>query len=163
MCALDIILTLCLALAAVRGAVKGLTVQVIALVSLVVGVWAAFRFSGLVCSLVQPYLQANGKVLHVIVFVLMIILIAAGFRLIGKVIKASIRFITLDWLDKLLGAVFSVVKVGLVIGILLLLFSAVNTEYNFVSSESLAKSGLYEPMKNMTCSIFPYFKELLHG
>ncbi len=163
MCALDIILTLCLALAAVRGAVKGLTEQVVALVSLVVGAWAAFRFSGLVCTLVQPRLHIDEKMLHIIVFILMIILIAVAFRLLGKVIKASIKFITLGWLDKLLGAAFSVVKTGLVIGILLILFSSVNAEYGFVSSDSLAKSRMYEPVKNMTCGIFPYFKELLHS
>lgn len=162
MCALDIILVACLALAAVQGVMKGFTEQIIALVSIFVGAWAAFRFSGPVCTWAQPYLQISGRILRVAVFILMVILIAVALRLVGKVIKASIKFIMLGWLDRLLGAVFAVAKAGLVIGILIILFNSVNTEYKFVDSATLEKSRLYGPMKTMAYDIFPYFKDLLN-
>ena len=105
MCTLDIILSICLAASVIQGLVKGFTDQIIELVSIILGTWAAFKFSDLVCGWAGPYLHMSGQVLHVIVFILMIIAVIVVMHLLGKVIKASIKFVMLGWLDRLLGAV----------------------------------------------------------
>lgn len=46
---LDIILIICLSAALIEGLVRGFTEQIIALVSIIAGTWAAFKFSQLVC------------------------------------------------------------------------------------------------------------------
>lgn len=161
MCILDIILTLCLVVALVQGLIKGFTEQVIALVSIIVGSWAAFRFSNIICATIQPYLHASDRILHVMVFVLMVAVVIIIFHLIGKIIKASIHFAMLGWLDRLLGAIFSTLKVCLVIGIIIILFNTINTSFQLVSQDILGKSILYTPLKNIAYDIFPYFKQLL--
>ena len=95
MCTLDIILSICLAASVIQGLVKGFTDQIIALVSIILGTWAAFKFSDLVCGWAGPYLHMSGQVLHVIVFILMIIAVIVVMHLLGKVIKASIKFVML--------------------------------------------------------------------
>ena len=75
MCVLDIILSLCLIIALVQGLLKGFTEQIIALVSIIAGTWIAFKFSKLVCNLIQPYLNASEKFLYVLVFILMVALV----------------------------------------------------------------------------------------
>ena len=84
MCTLDIILTICLSAALIQGLFKGFTEQVIALVAIIAGTWAAYKFTGLVCSMVQPHLNMSDRILHVIVFILMIVAVILVLHLIGK-------------------------------------------------------------------------------
>lgn len=158
---LDIILIICLSAALIEGLVRGFTEQIIALVSIIAGTWAAFKFSQLVCSMLQPYLQISEKVLYVIVFVLIIVVVILLLRLLGKVIKASIKFVMLGWLDRLLGALFALIKVSLIIGIVIILFNTINSSYHIVSESVMENSVIYVPMKRFAYGVFPYFKELL--
>lgn len=158
---LDIILIICLSAALIEGLVRGFTEQIIALVSIIAGTWAAFKFSQLVCSMLQPYLQISEKVLYVIVFVLMIVVVILLLRLFGKVIKASIKFVMLGWLDRLLGALFALIKVSLIIGIVIILFNTINSSFHIVSESVMENSVIYAPMKRFAYGVFPYFKELL--
>lgn len=161
MCTLDIILSICLAASVIQGLVKGFTDQIIALVSIILGTWAAFKFSDLVCRWAGPYLHMSGQVLHVTVFILMIIAVIVVMHLLGKVIKASIKFVMLGWLDRLLGAVFALLKATLIIGILIILFNTLNTSFHIVDEAVMDKSVLYSPIKRIAYGVFPYFKELL--
>lgn len=161
MCVLDIILSLCLIIALVQGLLKGFTEQIIALVSIIAGTWIAFKFSKLVCSLIQPYLNASEKFLYVLVFILMVALVICLFHLLGKIIKASIKFVMLGWLDRLLGAIFSTIKAALIIGIVIILFSTINSTFHVVEQKYLDESVLYTPLKNIAYDIFPYLKQLL--
>lgn len=161
MCVLDIILSLCLIIALVQGLLKGFTEQIIALVSIIAGTWIAFKFSKLVCNLILPYLNASEKFLYVLVFILMVALVICLFHLLGKIIKASIKFVMLGWLDRLLGAIFSTIKAALIIGIVIILFSTLNSTFHVVEQKYLDESVLYTPLKNIAYDIFPYLKQLL--
>lgn len=161
MSVLDIILCICMALSVVQGVIRGFTEQVVALVAIILGTWVAFRFSKLICSLLLPYLHISEQVLYVLVFILMIILVIIVIHLLGKIIKASIRFIMLGWLDRLLGAVFSLFKAVLIIGILIILFNTLNVTFRIVPEEYLSDSAVYPVLKRIAYGVFPYFKELL--
>lgn len=161
MCTLDIILAICLSAALIQGIIKGFTEQVIALVAIIAGTWTAYKFTDLVCSMLQPYLNMSDRILHVIVFILMIVAVILVLHLLGKVIKASIDFVMLGWLDKLLGAVFAVLKASLVLGILIILFNTLNSAFNIVPESATDGSVLYATLKRIAYTVFPYFKELL--
>lgn len=161
MCTLDIILTICLSAALIQGIIKGFTEQVIALVAIIAGTWTAYKFTGLVCSMVQPYLNMSDRILHVIVFILMIVAVILVLHLLGKIIKASIDFVMLGWLDKLLGGIFAVLKAALILGILIILFNTLNSAFNIVPKSAIDDSVLYRTLKRVAYTVFPYFKELL--
>ena len=153
MCTLDIILAICLSAALIQGIIKGFTEQVIALVAIIAGTWTAYKFTGLVCSMLQPYLNMSDRILHVIVFILMIVAVILVLHLLGKVIKASIDFVMLGWLDKLLGAVFAVLKASLVLGILIILFNTLNSAFNIVPESASSCSVLARVSRMRTNSV----------
>ena len=161
MCTLDIILSICLVGAAIQGIVKGFTAQIVALVSIIAGTWVAFKFSGLLCSLAGPWLHISGQILHVIMFILIAAAVIFALHLLGKIIRASIKLVMLGWLDRLLGAVFALLKATLIIGILIMLFNTLNTSFHIVDGQVLDRSVLYTPIKRIAYGVFPYFKELL--
>lgn len=159
---LDIILLVCLVPAAIEGFRKGLVSQVVSLLSIFLGAWLSFRFSGLVSTWIMPYLaDASPALVQVIAFILIMLVAAAVLYLIGKAIKSLLKVVLLGGVDKLLGTVLALVKAGLVIGLLIILFNTVNTKFGLVKPEVLESSVLYGPIKDIAYAVFPYFKELL--
>ena len=79
----------------------------------------------------------------------------------GKAIEKLLKLVMLGWLDKLLGLVLSLLKGGLLIGLLIVLFNTLNTKFGFVPQETLDSSVLYPPFKEITYTIFPALKDLL--
>ena len=150
-----------LATSAVFGFFKGFTKQLIAIRAIVAGAWAAFMFTELVCNWLQPYLHTSGRILYAIVFILMLIAVACLINLLGKVIHASINFVMLGWLDKLLGAIFSILKATLAIGLIIILLSTLNSSLGIVDEGILNNSAVYVAIRKIGYIIFPYLKELL--
>ena len=159
---LDIILLVCLVPAAIEGFRKGLVSQVVSLLSLFLGAWLSFRLAGLVSDWITPYLaDASPAMVQVIAFILVMVVVAALLYLVGKGIKALLKVVLLGGVDKLLGAVLGLLKTGLVIGLIIILFNTVNTKLELVKPEVLDGSVLYGPCKDIAYAVFPYFKELL--
>lgn len=158
---LDIIIIICFMPFLIQGLTKGFVVQVMSVVSVFVGVWLSFRFSNALCEWIQPYLEVSDKVLHVISFTMIMVAAILGFYLLGRLIHGLVKIVMLGWLDRLLGLALSVVLGTMVIGVVIMLFNTLNTTYGFVEEETLAESVLYNPVKDIAYTVFPYFKELL--
>ena len=79
---LDIILALMLAASLLQGLFKGFTEQVIAIVAIIAGTWAALKFTDLVCNFLQPYLGAPASFLKILVFIMMLVLVILLFKLL---------------------------------------------------------------------------------
>ena len=159
--ALDIIILLCFIPAIITGLKKGLVTQIFEIVSVIAGAWLSYRFSGLLCKYLAPYIETSEPILHIIAFVIIMIIAVLFFRLIGKGVETIVKLVLLGWLNKLLGVVFAILKVGLILGLVIIVFNTINAQVGLVKDEVLSSSVLYEPLKNAAYSVFPYFKELL--
>ena len=159
--ALDIIILLCFIPAIITGLKKGLVTQIFEIVSVIAGAWLSYRFSGLLCKYLAPYIETSEPILHIIAFVIIMIVAVLFFRLIGKGVETIVKLVLLGWLNKLLGVVFAILKVGLILGLVIIVFNTINAQVGLVKDEVLSSSVLYEPLKNAAYSVFPYFKELL--
>ena len=158
---LDAIILICFIPALVQGIRKGFIAQVIAIVSIVAGIWLSFKFANLIASWLGNYIQASGNVLHIVAFALILILVILGLAAIGKLIEATIKIVMLGWLNKLLGVVFALLKVVLVIGLFILLVDSVTTALEIDCSKTISESLFYTPIKDFADVFFPYMKELI--
>lgn len=157
---LDIVLLVCLIPAVIQGLRKGFIAQVVAIISLVLGGWLAYRFSSAVTEWLGQWISASGPALNIIAFILIFAIVVTLLFLLGKILEASIKIILLGWLNKLLGLVFSLFKYVLVIGLLIILFDSINGKFGLVSDEFLDSSFLYSGIKSISWSVFPYLKSL---
>lgn len=158
---LDLILLICLVPAAIQGFSKGFITQLIGFVAVLVGAWVSYHFSGLVSDLLKTWFEVSPAVLQIISFILLFIVVVFVLNLIGKALKAILKFAMLGWADKLLGVVLSLLVTCLVLGLLIILFNTINTKFELVSEEVLSQSILYGPLRDIAYTVFPYFKELL--
>ena len=157
----DIILLICFIPAVVQGFRKGFISQVIAIVSIILGAWLSFRFASAVSEWLAQYIQGSEQILKLIAFALILIAVIAGLALLGKLIEGTFKLVMLGWLNRLLGVLFSLLKAGLIVGLIIMAFCSLNNTFGFVSEETLNGSVLFLPLKDLAYTVFPYLKELL--
>lgn len=158
---LDIILLVCFIPAIISGLRKGFIAQVVAIISIVLGVWLSVKFATLVGNWISQWIEASPQLINIISFAIIFIAVAVLLFTIGKLIEATIKIIMLGWLNKLLGVLFSMLKCILIIGFLIIVFEAINDTFGLVPESYLSDSLLYAPFRDIADSVFPLFKELL--
>ena len=121
---LDIILLICFVPAVIQGFQKGFISQVIAIISIIAGVWLSVQFASEVTVWLAQYIQGSEQVLKVVSFALIFIAVIAGLALLGRLVEGTVKLIMLGWLNRLLGIVFSLVKAALIVGLVIMAFSA---------------------------------------
>ena len=157
----DIIILICFLPAIISGIMKGFIEQAVALVSLILGAWLAFKFSTVVSGWLQPYFEVSETVLNVISFAVIMVAVVLVLFVISKILTGVTKLVMLGWLDRLLGLVFALLKAGLLIGIGIILFDTLNVKFEFVEEKVLDESVLYAPIRDIAYTVFPYLKELL--
>ena len=161
MATLDIILLVCFIPGIIRGLSKGFLEQALALVGIVLSVWAAFHFSSLVCTWLKPYLEVSETVLNVIAFALILVAISLAVLLVARLLTKVVELAMLGWLNKVLGLAFAVAVNALVIGIFIILFDTLNVKFGFVKPAVLDQSVVYTTLRDLCYLVFPYLKQLL--
>ena len=158
MATLDIILLCCFIPGIIRGISKGFLEQALALGGIVLSVWAAFRFSTLVCAWLKPYVELSETTLNVISFALILVVVSLLVYLVAKLLTKVAEIAMLGWLNKTLGLVFALAVNALVIGVFIILFDTINTKFGFVKPEVLDASIVYTSLRDLSYIVFPYLK-----
>ena len=158
MATLDIILLCCFIPGIIRGISKGFLEQALALVGIVLSVWAAFRFSSLVCAWLKPYVELSETTLNVVSFALILVAVSLLVFLVAKLLTKVAELAMLGWLDKTLGLVFALAVNALVIGVFIVLFDTINTKFSLVKPEVLDGSIVYTTLRDLSYLVFPYLK-----
>ena len=158
---LDIIILLCLVPAIVLGIKKGFISQVVSIISLIVGVWASARFANIVGEWLAQYINTSEQALKVIAFAIILLLVMLGLFLAGKLMEGFVKLITLGWLNKLLGVIFSLGKCLLIMGLVIMFFNYLNDMFHIVKPGFGDDAVLYPIVKDLSYKVFPYIKSLL--
>lgn len=157
---IDIILLLCFLAAAINGLRKGFISQIIAIISLIFGIWMSFKFSTALGAWMRHWIETSAWLLSIISFVVIFIAVIIGLSILGKILEKSIKLVMLGWLNKLLGVLFSLIYCALITGFIILVFDAINTRFGIVSAEVLSRSAFYGMLDDIANSVFPYLKGL---
>ena len=158
MATLDIILLICFLPGIIRGLSKGFLEQALALAGIVLSVWAAFRFSGLVATWLKPYVDFSETTVNVIAFALILVAMSLVVLLVAKLLTKVVEMAMMGWLDKTLGLVFALAVNALVIGVFIVLFDTINVKFNLVKPEVLDGSVVYTTLRDLCYLVFPYLK-----
>lgn len=158
---LDVILLICFIPALIQGLKKGFIAQVISIASIIIGIWASSRFADVVGEWLAKYITVSDQIMKVVSFALILIAVFLALAAVGKLLEGMFKMVTLGWLNRLLGLVFSLVKTSLILGLLIMVFTSLNETFNLVSEATLNESVLYNPFKEAAFKIFPYIKDML--
>ena len=84
----------------------------------------------------------------------------AIFHLLAKFFTSIASFAYLGWLNKLGGAVFSMLKTILMLGVLISLLQKINGNGMLVKQATLDQSLLYQPVLNLAHLLFPALEDV---
>ncbi len=147
--------------ALVTGIRKGLVEQLVSLVSIFVGVWAAFKFSVVIGEWLNGFIHADQKIVNIAAFAITVIITIFLLAAVGKIITKTLSLASLGWLNRLLGFVFALLKAAIVIGLLIFILDPVITKYGIIKAEVLNSSVVYTSLHDLSLKVFPYLKELI--
>ena len=152
---IDIVLGALLLFGLIRGAMKGLFVEVASLVALILGVYGAIHFSSFAAEFLESKVDWNEKTINIVAFAITFVIIVLAISLAGKALTKLADFAALGIINKLAGGVFGALKIGLILSVLLIVFNKLNNTLPFMEQEDLEESILYEPVKSLAPMIFP--------
>jgi membrane protein required for colicin V production len=153
---IDLVFAILLLWAAYRGLTKGFIVQLATLAALLLGILGAVMFSDFTSELIIKKFDVSGQYLPIISFAVTFIAIVIAVHILAKALNKLIDAIALGIVNRLLGVLFSVLKVAFIVSIILVLVNKADSKYKFIPDETKENSLLYNPLSNFAPMIFPY-------
>lgn len=151
----DLIFALLLGWAIFIGVQKGFIIQVATLLALVLGVYLAFKFSFLMAKWITG-LGVGAKVVSIISFSLTFIVVVMLTYLLGQLLHRFVHLALLGWVNRILGAIFAVLKTALILSVVLYVVNIIDGDLHFMPRKQVEKSKLYKPLSSIVPSLMPY-------
>jgi len=151
---LDIILGILLLIGLWKGLKNGLFVELASIVALIAGIYGAIHFSYITGDYLSQKTDWNEKYLNLAAFAITFIIIVFGVHLAGKLLTKIASFAMLGIVNRIAGAAFGVLKVGVILGALLVFVDRVNNSVGFINEETKNDSVLYAPVKDLGEFVF---------
>lgn len=150
---IDIILTIILVWALINGLRKGLISQACTVVGLLLGVWLAFKFNGSLSEWIG--VQIEGVAAYALLFAAGVLLAWLCSLISGWILHG----IGLGFVDKLGGALLSLIFYCLLSSLLLGLFRDLNSSLHIADEKLLEESVLVAPVERVAEVVFPYLED----
>lgn len=152
---LDIVLGSLLVYGLYKGLRNGLFVEIASLISLILGIYIAVKFSIVTAKTLSGFVHWNPKTIQVIAFIFTFILVLIGISLVAKILTKIANFAYLGWVNKAGGGFFRLLKTVLIVSVFLNLFEKINFNQTFAQKETLDKSLFYRPIQKTARFIYP--------
>lgn len=157
----DAVLALLLLLSAANGLRKGIIMGLAGMVGLVAGVYMAVRFSDLLTELLYIRMEWHSDMVPIMAFVLLFAAVLALMLLGGKVMESSMKAVQMDWLNRVLGAVFGLLKGAFILSLMLyLLQKAEILKIEPDEDSALRSSYLYKPLSKVAITVMPIIEDI---
>lgn len=157
----DIVILVCFLPAIYFGLKNGLIKQLITFCVIFFGIKLSLICSTAVSQWVLEHLGTSEFWGKAISFIVIFLVVAVVFSLLGKVIEKILKITLLGWLNKLLGLILAVCICAMIVSVAIYFFDSANARMHIVPAEKIAESHFYQPMLNLAQSVFPHLKELL--
>jgi membrane protein required for colicin V production len=155
---LDVVLGCFLLYGLIRGFWNGFFIEIASLLSLILGIYVAVKFSSFVQSILSAHVSWSPEKIEIAAFSLTFIAVIVGLSVLAKFLTTLSKFAGLGIFNKLAGAFFGLLKTVLLLSVSLHFFHKINLKANFVSKEQQVKSVLYYPTLQISGKIYPVLK-----
>jgi membrane protein required for colicin V production len=130
-------------MAVFNGARNGLIVALFSAVGWILGLIAAFKFSGVAADYLDDIIDVSSRTLSIISFIAVFALVILLINLGAKIIEKTVELTLMGWLNKLGGIFFYVLLYTLIFSVLI--FFAEKT--NLINEETASSSKVYQWVK----------------
>lgn len=160
---IDIIFLLLMLLAVFKGYSKGFIVALFSVIGFIAGLAAALKLSAFAAEKLSGTLNASGKWLPVISFLLVFIAVLLLVRLGARLLQSSVELVMLGWLNRLAG----ILLFAFLYSILFSVFLFYAVQLNILSAQAVEASNIYPYLQflgpkviDSLGTVIPWFKNM---
>ena len=152
---LDIVLGVILVVGLFKGIKNGLFVELASLISLILGIYVAIKFSSFAAAILAGFVHWNPKTIQIFAFLITFLVVVIVISIMAKFFTSVADFAQLGVINKLGGGFFRLLKTILILSIFLNLFEKINFNNTFAKKETLDNSLFYRPIQKTAGFIYP--------
>lgn len=159
----DIILGVLLLIGLVRGFQRGFVLELTGIIGLLAGIFGALEYSYITESYLNRWTDLSVSNIEIIAFLISFLIITLAVSILGKILTKIIHAIALGMINRLLGALFGMVKTALFLFILLFIFEYINTDERLIAINKLQDSIVLSTIKEVSSALIPSLEGLLES
>ncbi len=155
---LDIVILLPLLIGLVRGTMRGLITEIIAIAAVILGfigakIWGKVFSAWLLTQFTWPQ-----PVCDAVAYALLFLGIAIALNIVGRLLSKLLKAIKLAWVNRLLGATFGVIKWGLIVLAIVFCVNKLDEQFKFLQPELKKQSIIYSEAVKLADQALDYVK-----
>jgi len=162
---IDIFYIILMIFACIKGLRRGLIIAIFSVIAFIAGLAAALKLSAVVATRLSMHVNAGGRWLPVLSFILVFIVVAFLVNMGGRLIEKSFSVIMLGWVNRFGGMLLYILLYSIIFSIFL--FYAV--QLNFVKPATTQASIIFPYIQSLGPSvinslgtIIPFFKDMFN-
>ena len=140
---LDIIVLAFLIFGAIRGFIKGFFYEVASLIALVAGVFFAVVLANVFAAIGESLTTWNVNAIRITVFIIVFILVVVSVRLLGKVLTKILKAIHLNFLNRIAGLFFGLIKWAFLLAVIVYVLEFLDSGKGVITQNLLGNSLLH--------------------
>lgn len=140
---------------------KGLVIELITLIALLAGVFAAMHFSGWTAGWLSQRVSATSEQIQLGAFAITFVIVVILVFLLGKALEKVVNLLQLSFFNKLGGAVFGALKAAFILSAIIYLLNTLDPKNVIISSQIRDNSLLFKPVEKVAPIVLPRMKSTL--
>ncbi|NNC83510.1 MAG: CvpA family protein [Flavobacteriales bacterium] len=156
---LDIIIAIPLVWGLYKGFKKGLIIEIATLAALIAGIYGAIRFSDRAAVLLREQWEIDDRYIPILSFAVTFIVIVILVNLLGRMVEKLVDMVSLGFVNKLAGGVFSALKIAVILSVLITMVETLDEDLGMISDDLHEESVLYVPLSRLAPLIIPAVKD----
>lgn len=148
--ALDWVIVSILGIGFVTGFIKGVIKQAFSLGGLILGIVCGTLLFRPFAGFLQNILNMSDQTARIVAFVIILLVVPILCGLLGKLLSKLVHAASLGFVDRLIGALFGLVKFIIFMGLVILLLEITGLGDRIVNNEEKKQSQLYVPVRNFS-------------
>lgn len=152
---LDIILVIPLLWGFYKGVTRGLIVEAATIAAFFLAIWVAVHFCDWLTKVAHEKFGSTTEYLPLITFAVLFLGVLVLVFFVAKLAENTVKAGSLGWLNKIAGAVFGVLKFGLILSLIIFISEAVEKSYPFLKGSTKEGSLLYSPVSKIAPALIP--------
>ncbi|HEA31069.1 MAG TPA: CvpA family protein [Leeuwenhoekiella sp.] len=152
---LDIILAVLLILGLFRGLKNGLFVELASLIGLVAGIYGAVHFSYYAADFLKNRTDWNPDTINLAAFAITFLIIVIAISLLARLLTQVAKLAFLGLVNRLLGALFGILKTAFILSVILMFLSALRTKNLILDPKVTSESVLYPYVEPIAPVLLP--------
>ncbi len=157
---LDLIIAIPLLWGAYNGFKKGIIYMVLMIIGMVLGLYVAFKFSGLIEGVLAKNIHVSPEVLPYIAFAVVFTSIVFIVVALSKLLEAILKSASLTSVNKVAGSLLGMAQYALIVSIVLWLVKSFEPRFYVIPAKTQAESMTYSPVLKFSTFITPTLKEI---